>query len=681
MGLCYEFGKGVEEDEHKAVDWYTKAAEQGDPTGQYYLGLCYEYGTGVDKDLAKAFECYQRSADQDYPQAQGRVGLCYDFGTGVEQDYSKAVEWYLKSAQQEDEVAQCFLANCYLFAKGAKKNETDGMKWLQKSADQGHAPAQLQLSQFYRLAEFGLEENKEKAVKWCRLAAEQGDGDAINELGACYEFGFGVKKDVQKATEFYEESAQKGSSIGQYSYGECFEKGGEYCVSKDMDKALYWYEKSARNGQPEAMTKLGGFYHEGIHVHKNREKGIRYYIDAEKLGSEEAKTVLANLVEGYVVKSREGDLKSTHSLGVFYGKGISLTKNVEKAKEYLTTAANGGFAASQVALGHLIEKENPVEAVKWYKLAAEQRLKSAFLKLSRCYKYGIGVECDDYKAEKYKKESELREDVIRSNKVSIDNKLKEDIEECHQCILRKEDPIVYIQQVAKDRIADWLAAASQGVNEAEWLMGICYTHGYGVNKDQVRAFNNFKSAAEKGHLDARLRLGVCYYNGHGVSIDLPRAAKCFKLFAKKGDAFAQIYLGLCYGSDDAGVRQNYTKAIYWTRLAADQGDERAIENLKHFLEIETDQIETRVADAVDEELCLESVGSGSGLLDLTREPDDTSLGAELLDEVWEGEELDAMDFLDLTSDSQKNTKESDESSGGFFKEIGKAFMDGLLGKD
>jgi len=49
-----------------------------------------------------------------------------------------------------------------------------------------------------------------------------------------------------------------------------------------------------------------------------------------------------------------------------------------------------------------------------------------------------------------------------------------------------------------------------------------------------------------------------------------------------------------------------------------------------------DSAETRVSDAVDEELSLEAVGSGSGLLDLTRESDDTSLGAELLDEVWEG---------------------------------------------
>lgn len=47
--------------------------------------------------------------------------------------------------------------------------------------------------------------------------------------------------------------------------------------------------------------------------------------------------------------------------------------------------------------------------------------------------------------------------------------------------------------------------------------------------------------------------------------------------------------------------------------------------------------QTQVTRAVDDEdLALESVGSGSGLLDLTRESDDTSLGAELLDEIYPG---------------------------------------------
>jgi hypothetical protein len=49
------------------------------------------------------------------------------------------------------------------------------------------------------------------------------------------------------------------------------------------------------------------------------------------------------------------------------------------------------------------------------------------------------------------------------------------------------------------------------------------------------------------------------------------------------------------------------------------------------LNIETDPMgETRISSGVDE---LEAVGSGSGLLDITQESDDTSLGAELLDVI------------------------------------------------
>jgi len=45
-----------------------------------------------------------------------------------------------------------------------------------------------------------------------------------------------------------------------------------------------------------------------------------------------------------------------------------------------------------------------------------------------------------------------------------------------------------------------------------------------------------------------------------------------------------------------------------------------------------------LAEEEEEDLGLDAVGSGSGLLDLTRESDDTSLGAELLEEVYQSEE-------------------------------------------
>jgi hypothetical protein len=53
---------------------------------------------------------------------------------------------------------------------------------------------------------------------------------------------------------------------------------------------------------------------------------------------------------------------------------------------------------------------------------------------------------------------------------------------------------------------------------------------------------------------------------------------------------------------------------------------------------EDDAEATATGESFEEDLSLEAVGSGSGLLDLTRESDDTSLGAELLEEVYSGEE-------------------------------------------
>jgi hypothetical protein len=59
------------------------------------------------------------------------------------------------------------------------------------------------------------------------------------------------------------------------------------------------------------------------------------------------------------------------------------------------------------------------------------------------------------------------------------------------------------------------------------------------------------------------------------------------------------------------------------------------------LEIDADPMaktQITASPSAGDQVSLEGTGSGSGLLDLTREADDTSLGAELLDEIYPGEE-------------------------------------------
>ena len=51
-------------DTSKAVEWFTKAAEQGDAQAQCNLGVCYEYGMSVEKNITKAIEWYTKATEQ-----------------------------------------------------------------------------------------------------------------------------------------------------------------------------------------------------------------------------------------------------------------------------------------------------------------------------------------------------------------------------------------------------------------------------------------------------------------------------------------------------------------------------------------------------------------------------------------------------------------------------------------
>ena len=59
----YADGRGVRQDYTQAVQWFRKAAEQGDAKAQYNLGIAYESGRGVRQDSALAQEWYGKACD------------------------------------------------------------------------------------------------------------------------------------------------------------------------------------------------------------------------------------------------------------------------------------------------------------------------------------------------------------------------------------------------------------------------------------------------------------------------------------------------------------------------------------------------------------------------------------------------------------------------------------------
>ena len=54
LGQAYESGRGVAADDAQAMQWYLKAAAQGDSVAANNIGIMYALGHGVSKDLEQA---------------------------------------------------------------------------------------------------------------------------------------------------------------------------------------------------------------------------------------------------------------------------------------------------------------------------------------------------------------------------------------------------------------------------------------------------------------------------------------------------------------------------------------------------------------------------------------------------------------------------------------------------
>ncbi len=208
--------------------------------------------------------------------------------------------------------------------------------------------------------------------------------------------------------------------------------------------------------------------------------------------------------------------------------------------------------------------EHKKEAVKWYRLAAEQGLSDAQFNLGVCYKNGIEVEKDVKEAIKwYRLAAEQGVSKAQFNLgVHFDKG----------------------EGVPKDSktAVDWYQkAAEQGLPEAQFQLGVCFEEGDGVEKNPTEAVRLYRLAADQNNAPAQLNLGICYKRGRGVKKDLTEAVKWYRLAADQGIAEAQFNLGVCYDNeeDERDIEKNPKEAVRLYRLAADQGLPEAQFNL------------------------------------------------------------------------------------------------------
>lgn len=97
IGICYEYGYGVQMNMKAAAEWYQTAANNGSATALANLANLYNYGAGVKKDDKKAFELNKRAAELGDGLGQVQLAYCYFDGTGTNKDANMAFYWMQKA--------------------------------------------------------------------------------------------------------------------------------------------------------------------------------------------------------------------------------------------------------------------------------------------------------------------------------------------------------------------------------------------------------------------------------------------------------------------------------------------------------------------------------------------------------------------------------------------------------
>src|SRR5258708_6470223 len=170
-----------------------------------------------------------------------------------------------------------------------------------------------------------------------------------------------------------------------------------------------------------------------------------------------AKGILANMVADILTQAPGEDPESSF----------------QKARAYL--------------LGDGVSQDS-VEAVKWYRMAAEQGHRAAQFHLGRMYANGDGVDQDEIEANKWHRRAIEQRAAHQDYNYDLGKK-----------------PVETVEWYRK--------AAEQGSTSAQYNLGVIYANGIGVAQDRTDAEKWYRKAAEQGHRDAQSYLGQMYANG------------------------------------------------------------------------------------------------------------------------------------------------------------------------
>ena len=160
-------------------------------------------------------------------------------------------------------------------------------------------------------------DSMEQAVDTIKKAAEQGDASAQYKLGVLYIQVVGMMQNSARACYWYRKAAEQGQTEAQYMLGLMFSKGEG--VPQDFVQARQWWEKAAakeaETGDTNVILSANGSFYFNLYVN-----GMAEY-----------------------------------SLGELYSKGLGVSQDDDKARQWWEKAAAQHNPSAQVLVGSLYE--------------------------------------------------------------------------------------------------------------------------------------------------------------------------------------------------------------------------------------------------------------------------------------------------------------------------------------
>ena len=243
--------------------------------------------------------------------------------------------------------------------------------------------------------------------------------------------------------------------------------------------------------------------------------------------------------------------------GICYNSGYDVETDLREAVRWFRMAAEQNFAPAQNALGFAYFKgdgigKDDVEAFKWMQKAAEQGDLVGQLRLGIFYIEGVGIEKDEASGLHW---------------------LSVAAEQGFAPAAKALESAMQNNESKEDRFARFREAAEGGEPQAQCRLARCYYDGEGIDENKEEAYKWFRKAAESGDAEAQTQLGLHYLAGDEIERDAEKGIEWLHKAAEQGgqvSAYAAYVLFRCYysGSD---VEQDRMEAIKWLKMSGEQG--------------------------------------------------------------------------------------------------------------